>query len=275
MKTLEGKVVLITGASRGLGVDMAQEFAARRSRLALAARSADELEKVRVDIESMGAEAVAIPTDVAELGSLRNLVSLTEDSLGPVDVLVNNAGVESVCDFEQMPLDEIEKIISINVTGLIWLTRLVVPSMIARRQGHIVNVASMAGLVPVPHNSVYSSSKHAVVGISRSLRLELADHGVGVSVVAPGFVSGSGMFTQWGRKAPSAAGTSTPKEVATSVIKAVLEDRPEVKVARALARFGPVLHSISPRINADAMRRFGVIGFLREQARLNADRAKN
>lgn len=270
MRPLTDRVVLITGASRGLGVDMAHEFARRGSRLALAARSEDELEKVRLDVEAAGAEAVAVPTDVSDAASLENLVARVEDSLGPIDVLVNNAGIERVCDFEEMPLADIERLIGVNVVGLALLTRLVVPSMIRRGEGHIVNIASMAGLMPVPHNAVYSCSKHAVVGLSRSLRLELAEHGIGVSVVCPGFVEG-GMFLEWGRKPPSAAGWVTPKQVAQATVRAVLDNRAEAKVIAALGKIGPVLQALSPSFSGRAMGTSGVVGYLREQARLNAE----
>src|SRR5439155_5325386 len=212
MKPLNDKVVVITGASRGLGVDMARAFAKEGSRLALAARSGSELEKVRDELTAAGAKAIAVPTDVGDIASLRALVKETESSLGPLDVLVNNAGIEEVCDFETMDLEYMEQMLSVNVLGLMWLTRLVVPSMIARGAGHVCNIASLAGVTPVPHNTVYATTKHAVVGFSRSLRMELADQGVEVSVVCPGFVEG-GMFERWGRQPPKAAGAVTSQQV--------------------------------------------------------------
>src|SRR5262249_53540581 len=118
MRPLTGKTVLLTGASRGLGVEMARAFAARGCRLALAARSASGLEDVR---RSLSVESLAIPTDVRDLASLRALVATTESSLGPIDVLVNNAGIEQVCDFEAMEPSEIEAIVTTNLTGVLWL----------------------------------------------------------------------------------------------------------------------------------------------------------
>lgn len=269
MRDLKGKVVLVTGASRGLGVDIAKAFAARGARLALAARSKVELEEVRAQLVASGAEAIAVPTDVGVLDSLRGLVSEVERALGPIDVLVNNAGIEQVADFEDTAFETIESILQVNVTGAAWLTRLVVPSMIARRSGHVVNVASVAGITAVPHNAVYSASKHALVGFSRSLRAELADHDVEISVVCPGFVRG-GMFLQWGREPPKAAGIVTAQQVADATVDAVVRNRGEVVVAPGLARIADWFTAIAPDLAVNVMRRMGVVGFLREQARLNA-----
>lgn len=268
---IKDKVVLITGASRGLGVGIANEFAGHGSRLCLAARSKDELEGVRKTIERGGAEAIAIVADVSDPTSLESLVGETLQRLGPIDVLVNNAGIESVCEFEDMSAELAARIIEVNVKGLIWLTRLVAPEMVQRRSGHIVNIASMAGLLPVPHNTVYSASKHAVVGFSRSLRLELGDHGVGVSVVCPGFVR-AGMFATWGRRAPSSAGSVSSEDVARATVSAVINNSAEVKVNKTFGKFGPTVHAISPRLSGFLMSKTGVSAFLREQAALNAKR---
>ncbi len=268
---LRDRIVLITGASRGLGVDMAQAFARKGARLALAARSEDELGKVRADVEQMGAEAVDIPTDVSDLASLKKLVDQATSRLGPIDVLVNNAGIEQVCDFENMKLEDIEQIVQVNVVGLTWLTRLVAPSMVERRSGHIVNIASMAGLVPVPHNAVYSATKHAVVGLTRSLRAELGDHNVGVSVVCPGFVEG-GMFQRWGRKAPPMAGSVTPAQVAAAVVRAVEHNKAEISVNKGLGKISDWVTAVSPDLTINMMKRTGVAGFLRDQARIDAER---
>jgi len=271
MKPLTDKIVLITGASRGLGVDMARAFAKQGARLALAARSGSELEKVRAELESQGAKAIAVPADVGDLASLRALVKETEASLGPIDVLVNNAGIEEVCDFESMDFEYMEQMLSVNVLGLLWLTRLVVPSMIARRSGHVCNIASLAGVTPVPHNAVYATTKHAVYGFSRTLRVELAEHGVEVSVVCPGFVEG-GMFLRWGRTPPKVAGWVTSQQVADAVIKAVTQNKGEILVAKGLAKIADVTFAMMPEISAKVMKRTGATGFLEEQARINAEK---
>jgi len=274
MKPLKDKVVLITGASRGIGVDIAKVFAAQGAKLALAARSGSELEKVRDALTSTGATAIAVPADVSDLASLRALIKETEASLGPIDVLINNAGIEEVCDFETMDLEYMEQMLSVNVLGVIWLTRLVVPSMIQRGTGHVCNIASLAGVTPVPHNTVYSTTKHAVVGFSRSLRMELADNGVEVSVVCPGFVEGAGMFTRWGRPAPKVAPSVTSQQVADAVLNAVTKNKGKVIVTKGLAKISDVTFAAMPETAGKIMRRMGAAGFIEEQAKINAEREK-
>jgi short-subunit dehydrogenase len=271
MRQLKDKVVVITGASRGLGVDMARAFAKEGSKIALAARSGSELETVKAELEAQDATALAVPTDVGDIASLRALVKETESSLGPIDVLVNNAGIEEVCDFETMDLEYMEQMLSVNVLGLMWLTRLVVPGMIARGSGHVCNISSLAGLTPVPHNTVYATTKHAVFGFSRSLRVELADQGVEVSVVCPGFVSG-GMFERWGRAAPKVTGSVTPEQVSKAVIKAVKNNKGEIIVARGLAKVADVTFAMMPEISATVMRKTGAAAFIEEQAKINSER---
>lgn len=271
MRSLKDAVVLVTGASRGIGVDMARAFGARGARLALAARSADDLEKVRASLAEAGFEAVAVPTDMKDLDSLRRLVDRVTSELGPVDILVNNAGIGEVYDFESIPPEAIASVIQVNVTGLLWLTRLVAPSMVQRGRGHIVNIASLAGLTSMPHHVAYAASKHAVVGASRALRGELRDHGIGVSVVCPGYVN-AGMVDRWEQKAPGSAGMVTSDEVAKAVVDAVLKDRAEVVVTHGLSKIAAVVQVLAPNLTLSIMERMGVLKYMRWQAKSNVER---
>jgi short-subunit dehydrogenase len=273
MKPLTDKVVLITGASRGLGVEMARRFAGEGSRLALAARSASDLEKVRAELEEHGAKAIAVPADVSDLESLRAMLKEVESALGPVDVLVNNAGIEHVFDFENTSIEHIEQIVQINLIGPLWLTRLVVPSMIERRSGHICNIASLAGVTPVPHNTVYAATKHGLVGLSRSLRMELEEHGIEVSVVCPGFVEG-GMFEKWGRPALKSSGSVTMEQVADAVLKAVTGNKGEIVVTKGLGKIADVTFAAAPEFAAKMMKRVGGAKYLADQARINAEKSR-
>lgn len=265
MWPLSGKVVLLTGASRGLGVDMAKALAQTGARLALAARSEAELKSVADEVRGLGAEAIAVPADVASPESLEQLVARVTSELGSIDVLINNAGVEKPYEFERYTLGDIDWILNVNVHGLMHLTRIVIPQMIERRSGHIVNIASMAGLMGIPHNSIYSASKHAVVGFSRSLRLEMKDDNIGVSVVCPGFVEG-GMFLEVGRKPPPLAGWVSSKKVADAVVKAIRTDAPEINVNKGLGKIGDWFMAISPRLTGWSMNVTGVVPFYREVA---------
>jgi short-subunit dehydrogenase len=273
MKSLRDKVVLITGASRGLGTDMARALAREGAKLVLAARSASGLEQLRDELEAKGITVLAAPADVGDYESLQALVKVVEASLGPIDVLINNAGIEDVIDFETMPPERMEEIIHVNLVGLMWLTRLVLPSMIERRTGHICNISSVAGLSPVPHNAVYSASKHAVVGLSRSLRWELAEHGIEVSVVCPGFVDG-GMFAEWGRPAPKATPAVSSEKVSESVVGAILGNKGEVVVSKGLTKIADVTFAMMPEFAGKIAGKTGAFGYLREQAKINAEKKR-
>jgi short-subunit dehydrogenase len=264
------KVVVITGASRGIGADVARGFAEAGARLALCARSVDQLEEVAARVRGIGAEAIVVPTDVEDTASLQAMVDRVTAELGPVDVLVNNAGVDKVWEFPSFPGDHIAWIVKVNLLALITATRLVIPAMVARGQGHIVNMASAAGLAPVPYSTVYSATKHGVVGFSRALRIEMAEHGVGVSVVCPGFVLGEGMFAQHDLTPPKSAGSVELSDVTEGVLSAVRKNKAEMVVAPFTNRLADVVVAISPGVFAQGVRRTGVLDFYRSWARQNA-----
>ena len=273
MNPLTDKVVLVTGASRGLGTDMARLFAREGAKLVLAARSGAGLEQLRDELTAKGVTALATPADVGDYESLQALVKEVESTLGGIDVLINNAGIEDVADFETMSPERIEEIMHVNVVGLMWLTRLALPGMIARGSGHVCNISSVAGLTPVPHNAVYSASKHAIVGFSRSLRWELAEHGIEVSVVCPGFVDG-GMFAEWGRPAPKASPAVSPQKVAEGVVRAVLDNKGEMVVTRGLTKIADVTFALIPELAGKIAGKTGAYGYLREQAKINAEKKR-
>ena len=272
---LEGAVGILTGASRGLGVHLADHLAACGVDLALAARSADELESTAARVTAKGVRALALPTDVTDGAQLAALVEKASTELGPVDLLVNNAGVEQIGYFHTMEPAAIERVIAVNLTAAEVLTRMVLPGMIERKRGHVVNVSSAAGKTAMPYNTVYSSTKHALVGFSWSLREEVKPHGIGVSVVCPTFVS-TGMFQAWGagKRPPGLAGVVGGDRVADATIAAIREDRAEVIVAPPLARMVDVFHAISPELTTEAARRSGLYAFLEAEARRQSGRSE-
>jgi uncharacterized protein len=180
-------------------------------------------------------------------------------------VLVNNAGIERYTDFHSYDLDMIEKIIRVNVIAAEVLTRLVLPGMIDRARGHIVNISSVAGKSAVPYNVVYSSSKHALVGFSWSLRQEVKPYGVGVSVVCPGFVRESGMFADWGGgvEPPGMTKSVSPERVAKATVEAIERDKGDVVIGPALLKISDVVHAISPSVAGWIGRNSGAYRFLR------------
>jgi len=141
MRIADGQTAMITGASRGLGVYMARKLAAKGVNLVLAARSADALEDVSAQIRTLGVKAIAVPTDVTVRSELEYLVYRATEEFGPIDLLVNNAGIECTSRYELLTLDEIQQALEVNLTAPMILTRLVLPAMLERDRGHIVNIA--------------------------------------------------------------------------------------------------------------------------------------
>ena len=272
---LNDKVTILTGASRGLGVYMAERLARRGSHLALAARGEEDLKATASKVKRFGTNVITVPTDVTKRADLKNLVKRTASEVGPPDVLVNNAGVEKLARFHEMDPGDIEWVIKTNVVSVEVLTRLVLPHMVERRTGHIVNIGSLAGKSAVPYNTVYSSSKHALIGFSWSLREELRPLGIGVSVVCPTFVSEAGMFASWsrGERPPTTPGMVSPEDVADATVKAIEKNKAEIVLARNLGLLTDVAHAISPDLAMAVGRRSGTYRFL-EKAIEDDDRAQ-
>ena len=266
---LRGSIGILTGASRGLGTFIAEALTRQGVSLALAARSEQELKETQARIEQLGGRAIAVPTDVGKTKDLETLVERTESELGPIDLLVNNAGIEQYANYQEIDLEKIEKVLRVNLWAPEVLTRLVLPGMVERRRGHIVNIASVAGKTAAPYNTVYSSSKHGLVGFSWSLREEMKSYGVGVSVVCPGFVSDSGMFHNWsqGKKPPAVTRAVEPRAVGDAVVKAVEDNKAEIIVAKGLTKIVDVTHALSPAVTTWIARRSGAYAFLRKATR--------
>lgn len=264
---LRDAVVVITGASRGIGERLAAGFADRGARLVLAARSADALEARAENLRARGVRVLTVPTDISVRSDAQNLIDRSLAEFGSIDVLINNAGVERYARFHEKGLDEIESVIRTNVIGTMTLTRLAVPHMIERGRGHIVNISSMAGKSAIAYNVDYSTSKHALVGFSWSLRAELAPRGIGVSVVCPIFVEEAGMHHDRNpnEKAPAAARAVPMKAVVDATVKAVERNKAEILVTKPLGKVSDVLAAVSPDALIALQRRLGIYRFLERQ----------
>jgi short-subunit dehydrogenase len=183
-----GKSIVLTGASSGIGRALALALARQRSRLALAARDSEMLADVADECRALGAEAVVVPTDVSDPAAAAFLIETAVSSFGGLDVLVNNAGASMMARFDEVTdLSIFESLMRVNYLGCVYLTHYALPRLVASR-GQIVAMASLAGLTGVPTRTGYAASKHAVIGFYDSLRIELEDSGVGVTVIAPDFV---------------------------------------------------------------------------------------
>ncbi len=185
--SLKNKVVLITGASSGFGKNAARLFAREGCKVVLAARRLDRLQKLADAIQDQGGEALAVPVDVAESAEVEVMVQTVLDLYGQVDILFNNAGFGRLDWLENLSMDrDIETQIAVNLTGLIHMTRAVLPQMIERGQGQIINMSSVAGWTAAPLFSVYAATKFGVRGFTDALHREVRHLGIHVSGIYPG-----------------------------------------------------------------------------------------
>jgi len=185
--SLKDKVVLITGASSGFGASAAQMFAQEGASVVLAARRINRLQDLAEKIQAQGGEALAVPLDVSERAEIESMIQTVFEIYEGVDILFNNAGFGRLDFLENLSTRrDIELQVMINLVGTIQVTRAVLPHMIARRQGHIINMSSVAGFIAAPTYSIYSATKYGVRGFTESLRREVAPFGVKVSGIYPG-----------------------------------------------------------------------------------------
>ncbi|HEX8947950.1 MAG TPA: SDR family oxidoreductase [Dissulfurispiraceae bacterium] len=186
--SFEGASVVITGGSRGLGLEMARLFAQEGARLTLLSRKENELERAVRDLAAFDADVLVHPCDVRVRNQVDRAVDFIIEKRGRIDVLVNNAGVVEVSPFENLDLQDFENDLAVHAWGPLFMIRAAVPHMIRQGGGRIVNISSVAGLVAVPHLASYTMSKSALVGLSDSLRAELSKDGIVSTTVAPGLM---------------------------------------------------------------------------------------
>jgi short-subunit dehydrogenase len=188
---IDGKVVIVTGASSGVGEATAREFAGAGAITVLAARRAHRLERLQEEIEEMGGQALAVPTDLTELDQITNLVQTTLSTFGRIDVLANIAGWGFYDWFEELSAAELRRHYEVNVIGLAELTRQVIPTMKSQRSGFILNMSSYVSRISVPPLTVYASTKYAIEGLTDGLRRALLPWGITVIRIHPSSVSGT------------------------------------------------------------------------------------
>jgi len=186
MRELSGLTALVTGASRGIGVHIARALAREKMQLALAARSAAELNALAAELSGQGVRAQAFVADVAAPESAAELVERVGRELGPVDLLVNNAGIEQSSAFHETPIADLERMIAINLVAPMRLSRLVLPGMLERRRGHVVCIASLAGKFGPAFQVAYGASKAGTTNLTRVAALEFGGDNIRVNAVLPG-----------------------------------------------------------------------------------------
>lgn len=235
MRDLAGRTALLTGASSGIGPVIARRLRSEGVRFVLSARREVELEQLAAQLGN----ARVVVADLSRPGEAERLVRES----GAIDILIANAGVPVSGLLTDLEVKHIERGLDVNLLAPITLTRLVLPQMLARRSGHIVLMASLAGQVPGLRNSVYNASKFGLRGFGHALRLELDRTGVGVSVISPSYVSEQGMWAASGAHSPFEV---TPGQVADAVLDAIRQKRAEITVAPLLGRVGGRLALVAP-----------------------------
>lgn len=182
------KVVVITGASSGIGADLARQLSLLKTRLVLASRSEDKLSSLMAQLKDSGSEILICPTDVTDKGQVTELIRKTVERFREVDVLINNAGVGHFGPFESADVEGLRQVMETTYWGSVYASQSAIPLMKERGQGTIVNITSTAGYHGFPHIAVYSSAKAALHTLSEGLRMELSPHGIHVVEIQPGVI---------------------------------------------------------------------------------------
>jgi short-subunit dehydrogenase len=251
----EGRTALVTGASRGIGPLIAARIAREGGHVVLTGRSAADLKAVADELAADGVDVSFIPADLTEPGAAETLVQAIERQRGGIDLLVNNAGGDPLREFHTMTIQENLRTLQLNLIAPLTLSHAVLPGMLRRGRGHIVNISAMAGRVSFPFTEVYAAAKDGLIGFTRVLRADYRARGVSASVLILGAIRGAGqgqrMLDESGMRA---SGYMAPAEsVARAVVKAVQKDRAELvimpgpgRLLRAVMDYFPAL---GPTVN--------------------------
>ena len=245
MSQLDGKRVLITGGAQGIGLAMAMKFAGRGADIVIADLNEGKLPEAKAKIEALGVTVWGFPVDVTNPTSIASLKAQIAAEAGPIDVLVNNAGIVFGGPFIETPLDRHLKTYEVNTLGVVAMTHAFLPDLIERPEAHLVNISSASGFIGLPYGSTYASSKWAVIGFSESIRAELKVLGhehVHVTIVCPSYI-GTGMFE--GAAAPKATSILEPDFIAEKVVQAVERNRIHV-LEPWMVKITPLLRELLP-----------------------------
>jgi short-subunit dehydrogenase len=248
--TLAGSTALLTGATGGIGEAIARALAARGVRLILTGRRPDQLQRLGADLG-----AVTIICDLAVREDVERLGAEATDA--GVDVLVANAAMPASGLLVDLTPEQIDRMLDVNLRAQIMLASTLAPSLVARGRGHMVFISSLSGLTASRASSLYSATKFGLRGFALGLREDLRPHGVGVSVIAPGFIRDAGMYARANVRLPPGVGTRSPEDVAGAVLKAIERNRAELGVAPVTLRAGAAIGSVAPALASWASRAMG------------------
>ena len=265
---LQGKRLLLSGATGGIGRAIADQLAGHGARLVLSSRRREELESLAGSLPGGAQRHEVIVADLADAGAAEKLVT---DS-GDVDGLVANAALPASGKLDDFSSNEVQRAIRVNFESPILMARAIAPRLAEKGAGHLVFICSLSGKVGSPRSALYSSTKFGLRGFAFGLREDMHPHGVGVSIVSPGFVREAGMFHDAGSKPPPMIGTTTPGKVARAVVRAIERNRNEITVAPRRQRFLAEIGYRHPEFAARVQRRAGAERIASELAAGQADK---
>lgn len=248
---LKGKTVVITGASGGLGEQIAFAAAKNGANVVLLARNLEKLETIKKTIETTSSiKCIIEKLDVSVVEDIPSVFKKIYDEVGPIDVLINNAGYGIFDEAHEATLKDIQGMFNVNVIGLIACTKEVLTFMRNRQSGHIINIASQAGKLATPKSSAYAATKHAVIGFSNSLRMELAPYNVFVTTVNPGPIA-TGFFDIADKSGTYIKNIErymlNPEKLANIIVQSIYTKRREINLPRWM-NAGSILYSLFPRL---------------------------
>ena len=258
MRNLVDKTAVLTGASGGIGVYIARALATEHLKIVCISRSNEDLVRLCSEIDELGGNGIGIPFDISNLDELPLLVDKIHQLVGPVDILINNAAIERFRPFHNYTLDDIQSILTLNLYAPIELSRLLIPDMIDRESGHIVNIASGSGKKGAPYNSIYSASKAGLIMWSDAIRQEFADTNIEISIVCPSYTA-AGMFLALDVKAPDGIRVSQPTEVAEAVLNSIKLNQTEVNLGGFTAKLFNAVTQLSPQLGDRIFRQLSIV----------------
>jgi short-subunit dehydrogenase len=262
----KGRTALVTGASRGIGTLIARQLAAYGGHVVLTGRSAADLEAATAQLAAAGADVSFLPADLTQPGAAEALVRDIERDHGGIDLLVNNAGGDPLREFHTITIEENLRTLQLNLTAPLALSHAVLPGMLDRGRGHIVNISAMAGRVAFPYTEVYAAAKDGLIGFTRVLRADYHARGVSASVLILGAIRGAGQGQRMLDEAEmKASAYMAPAEsVARAVVKAVEKDKPELIVMPGPGRLLRALLDYFPRLGPAINRAAGTTTTMRK-----------
>jgi short-subunit dehydrogenase len=265
MIELKDKKVLLTGGSRGIGPVIAESLIHSGASVAIAARSESALQTVASRLSRSGSRLLTVPVDLRDQNHREELIEKVTKEFGTIDILINNAGLETEGAYAELSWTAIQETVEVNLLAPMALTRLILPQMLKNNTGHIINIASIAAKSGAPYAAVYSGTKAGLAEWTRGLRLEVAGTGVRFSAIFPGYVREVGMFSRFGVKSPWIIGSCSASQVAGAVIKVIKDGSPEKIVNSRPLRYSFIINELSPTLGDWLMKISGAADFQRRK----------